>query len=85
MVQKNPGKFLLPITFSIMAPYKISYKELKENPVKTTPQNVEEANKALFSAKWNLPQAAKHCGMSQKEMKLTFWEYLKYNPIIFEN
>jgi len=31
----------------------------------------------------NLPQAAKHCGMTQKEMKLTFREYLKYNPPIF--
>jgi hypothetical protein len=27
-----------------------------------------------------LPAAAKHCGMTQKEMKLTFFEYLKYNP-----
>ncbi len=51
--------------------YKISYKDLKEEPVKTTPENVKEANEALFSAKWNLPKAAKHCGMSQKEMKLT--------------
>jgi hypothetical protein len=64
--------------------YKISYKDLKELPVKTTPQNVKESNEALFTAKWNLPQAAKHCGMSQKEMKLTFWEYLKYNPPIYE-
>jgi len=30
----------------------------------------------------NLPEAAKHCGMSNKEMKLTFFEFLKYNPII---
>jgi hypothetical protein len=57
---------------------------LKEPRVKTTPQNVKEANEALFTAKWNLPQAAKHCGMSQKEMKLTFFEYLKYNPITYE-
>jgi hypothetical protein len=64
--------------------HKISYKNLKEEPVKTTPENVKEANEALFAAKWNLPQAAKHCGMSQKEMKLTFWEYLKYNPITYK-
>jgi len=63
--------------------YKISYKSLKEEPIKTTPQNVQEANEALFTAKWNLPTAAKHCGMSQKEMKLTFWEFLKYNPITY--
>ena len=63
-----------------MSLYKINRGALCEPPVKTTPQNVREANEALFAAKWNLPQAAKHCGMSQKEMKLTFFEYLKYNP-----
>ena len=47
--------------------------------VKTTPQNVQEANEALFHATMNLPAAAAHCGMTNKEMKLTFWEYLKYN------
>lgn len=67
-----------------MNPYKISYKNLKEDPVKTTPENVKEANEALFYSKMNLPQAAKHCGMTQKEMKLTFWEYLKYNKPNYE-
>jgi transcriptional regulator with AAA-type ATPase domain len=67
-----------------MNPYKISYKDLKEPVVKTTPENVQEANENLFHAKWNLPQAAKHCGMSQKEMRLTFFEYVKYHPIEFE-
>ena len=67
-----------------MNPYKINYKDLKEEPVKTTPQNVKEANEGLFYSKMNLPQAAKHCGMSQKEMRLTFFEYLKYNPITFK-
>jgi hypothetical protein len=62
-----------------MNPYKIDNKLLKEVPVKTTPENVKEANEALFYSKMNLPQAAKHCGMTQKEMKLTFFEYLKYN------
>lgn len=66
-----------------MSYYKISYKNLKEEPVKTTPQNVKEANQGLFYATMNLPEAAKHCGMSQKEMKLTFWEYLKYHPVTF--
>lgn len=67
-----------------MNPYKISYKNLKEEPVKTTPRNVKEANEALFYSKMNLPQAAKHCGMTQKEMKLTFFEYLKYNKPNYE-
>jgi hypothetical protein len=31
-----------------------------------------------------LPAAAKHCGMTQKEMKMTFWEFLKYHPIDYE-
>ena len=64
---------------------KINYKDLKEIPVKTTPDNVREANEGLFYSKMNLPQAAKHCGMSTKEMRLTFWEYLKYNPITYES
>ena len=52
--------------------------------VKTTPENVAEANEALFRAKMTLPAAAKHCGMTQKEMKLTFFEYLKYHPPTYE-
>lgn len=67
-----------------MVPYKINYKDIKEIPNKTTPQNVKEANDGLFYSKMNLPQAAKHCGMSIKEMKLTFFEYLKYNPITYK-
>ena len=47
---------------------------------KTTPQNVAEANESLFRATMNLPEAAEHCGMTQKEMKMTFREYLKYHP-----
>ena len=52
--------------------------------VKTTPQNVQEANEALFRATMTLPAAAAHCGMTNKEMKLTFWEYLKYNKPDYE-
>ena len=62
----------------------MSYKNLKDEPVKTTPENVKEANEALFYSKMNLPQAAKHCGMTHKEMKLTFWEYLKYHQPNYE-
>ena len=59
---------------------KINKANLYEVPVKTTPENVKEANEGLFHAKMTLPAAAKHCGMTQKEMKLTFFEYLKYHP-----
>ncbi len=68
-----------------MNPYKIDYKSLKQEKIKTTPENVREANEALFRAKMTLPAAAKHCGMTQKEMKLTFREYLKYHPINYVN
>jgi hypothetical protein len=68
-----------------MNPYKINMNSLREVPVKTTPKNVQEANEGLFYSKMNLPQAATHCGMSLKEMKLTFFEYLKYHPIEFKD
>jgi hypothetical protein len=55
----------------------------KIEPVKTTPENVQEANESLFYSKMNLPQAAEHCGMTNKEMKLTFFEYLKYHPVTY--
>ena len=64
--------------------FKIEQTNLKEKRVKTTPQNVQEANEGLFHAKMTLPAAAKHCGMTHKEMKLTFWEFLKYNPGEFD-
>ena len=63
---------------------KIDKSKMVEEKVKTTPQNVNEANEALFRATMNLPTAAKHCGMTHKEMKLTFWEYLKYNQPDYE-
>lgn len=50
---------------------------------KTTPENVKEANEGLFYSKMNLPHAAAHCGMTIKEMKMTFREYLKYHPPIY--
>ena len=62
-----------------MSLLKIDQSKLVEPKVKTTPQLVDEANIALFRAKMTLPAAAKHCGMTQKEMKMTFWEFLKYN------
>ena len=64
--------------------YQVDTKAIKEVPVKTTPENVREANEGLFRAKMTLPAAAKHCGMTQKEMKLTFFEYLKYHKPDYE-
>jgi hypothetical protein len=67
-----------------MNPFKINKRDMYELPVKTTPENVQEANEGLFRSMMNLPTAAKHCGMTQKEMKLTFREYLKYHPIDYD-
>lgn len=63
---------------------KIDYKLLKEVKIKTTPENVKEANEGLFFSKMNLSLAAKHCGMTEKEMKMTFLEYLKYNNMTYK-
>ena len=52
--------------------------------IKTTPENVKEANEALFRATMNLPHAAVHCGMTEREMKMIFREYLKYNAPDFK-
>lgn len=67
-----------------MSLLKINKTALYDVPVKTTPENVKEANEGLFHAKMTLPAAAKHCGMTQKEMKLTFFEYLKYHPPTYD-
>ena len=34
----------------------------------------------LFTAKWNLPTAAKNCNLTEKEMKITFNEYSHFHP-----
>ena len=38
----------------------------------------------LFSAKWNLPQAAKHCNLTYKEMKITFNEYCNFHNAYYQ-
>ena len=68
-----------------MGLFEIDKTKLVEPKVKTTPELVEQANFGLFRAKMTLPAAAKHCGMTQKEMKMTFWEFLKYHPSDYEN
>ena len=67
-----------------MSLLKIDKSKLVQPRVKTTPENVNEANEALFRDEMTLPAAAKHCGMTQREMKLTFWEFLKYHPKDYE-
>ena len=50
--------------------------------IETNPQNVQEANEAAFSGKMNMCECAKHCGMTLKQFKLIFREFLKYHPPI---
>ena len=51
---------------------------------KPTPEKVREANEALFHATMNIPAAAAHCGMTMKQMKYTFHEYLKYHETNYQ-
>ena len=44
-----------------------------------------EAMEMLFSAKWNFPQAAKHCNLTHKEMKITFDEYCALHDPTYNN
>ena len=67
-----------------MSLLQVNKNKLIEVRKKTTPENVREAHEGLYHSQMNLPEAAKHCGMTEKEMKMTFREYLKYNPPTFE-
>ena len=44
-----------------------------------------EAMEMLFSAKWNLPQAAKHCNLTRKEMMITFSENCALHETTYNN
>ena len=44
-----------------------------------------EAMEMLFSAKWNLPQAEKHCNLTRKEMMITFSEYCALHETTYNN
>lgn len=46
---------------------------------KTNPVNVQEAHEAAFTGKLNMVHCANHCGLTLKEFKMTFREFLKYN------
>ena len=46
----------------------------------TTPQTVYEAHLAAYTGKMNMIDSAAHCGLTLREFKMTFREFLKYNP-----
>ncbi len=41
------------------------------------------SNGNAVRAKWNVPQAAKHCNLTNKEMKITFNEYCNFHDITY--
>ncbi len=47
--------------------------------------NTRKSMEMLFSAKWNVPQAAQHCGLTVKEMKITFNEYCRFHKPLWED
>ena len=51
--------------------------------VETTPENAKEALQSLFHATMNRPAAAEHCGMTQREMKMAFREFIKYHDACY--
>tara|TARA_B100001996_G_C18343493_1_gene471070 strand:+ start:393 stop:584 length:192 start_codon:yes stop_codon:yes gene_type:complete len=43
----------------------------------------QESIDKLFSAKWNLPQAADNCDLSYDEMRVMFNHYCKSHPPLY--
>ena len=43
----------------------------------------QESLDNLFTARWNLPTAAKNCGMSYDEMRIMFNHYCKTHPPLY--
>lgn len=43
-------------------------------------ETIDTANKLLYHGKCNLHEAASLCGLTSKEMKFVFTEFVKYNP-----
>lgn len=47
-------------------------------------KETRESMEMLFSAKWNIPKAAKNANLTNKEMKITFNEYCRLNPPTYQ-
>ncbi len=52
---------------------------------KTNPDSVREAHLASYHGRLNMVKAADHCGMTLREFKMTFHEFLKYHPISYDD
>ena len=44
-----------------------------------------EAMEKLFIARWNIPKAARHCNLTDKECKVIFDEYCALNPATYDH
>lgn len=53
--------------------------------IKPTPDTVNEAHLAAFTGRMNMVACANHCGLTIREFKMTFHEFLKYNPETYTN
>lgn len=51
----------------------------------TNPQNVLESHLAAFTGKLNMVKCADHCGMTLREFKMSFREFMKYNKPTYKN
>ena len=50
---------------------------ISPNKENTTPERVEDALDLAYRCGLNLARCAEHCGMTIREFKMTFREYLK--------
>jgi len=46
-------------------------------------KTTREAMEKLFTAKWNVPKAAKHCGLTVKELKICFHNYVETHSVTY--
>jgi len=52
---------------------------------RTNPESVREAHLATYHGRLNMVKAADHCGMTLREFKMTFHEFLKYHPPSYDD
>ena len=50
----------------------------------STRPETRQSMEMLFTAKWNLPRAARNCNLTNKEMKITFNEYCRFHQPTYQ-
>ena len=46
-------------------------------------KETRESMEKLFTARWNVPKAAKHCGLTVKELKICFHNYVETHDVTY--